>query len=245
MVYTLDATLTGVSGDGNWLGMGFATGQSTSADPTFNRFLDHDTVGRTWMIVRGGLTNNSAFMDSNSSNIVWDSGTAGGDFDLRVVLDTTGGTGNWTATWYAKRPVDASYTEVRPETTLDSESITSVGLTKSNTGVTGNVISFELTGPQPAPHPMAAYINITPIGVGYATAPSNVTSFSRDNLMTVGDQQFATYYEPEADGGNVIVARRTIGLDAWTPGRSARPASRPTPSPTRTTSSPWLWMVMA
>jgi len=59
------------------------------------------------------------------------------------------------------------------------------------------------------------FFDLQPIGPGYASTNTNATSFSRDNIATFGDQQFVAYYEPVADGGNVVVARRTLGSDTW------------------------------
>jgi len=47
--------------------------------------------------------------------------------DLRIIIDTTGGTGNWTATWQAKSTISGTYTEVGPETELLEETIGAVG----------------------------------------------------------------------------------------------------------------------
>jgi hypothetical protein len=75
----------------------------------------------------------------------------GGSLDLRIVLDTTGGTGNWTATWYARRPADGSYTEVRSSTILTTEDIDSVGFAVSSTGVSGAIERFALNAvPEPS-----------------------------------------------------------------------------------------------
>lgn len=62
--------------------------------------------------------------------------------DLRILLDTTGGTGNWTATWYAKGILSGSYTEVGPETPLLSENVGAVGWSQDSTAVEGHVTSF-------------------------------------------------------------------------------------------------------
>ncbi len=162
LVYTLDASLTGVSaaaGNTNWIGVGFALGQSTLTNST-NRFIDVGTIGKAWMFHRGdpGRTDSNAFLGTATSGAAAGNGVTfspvfngGGDIDLRVVLDTTGGAGAWTATWFAKRPTDAAFFQVRPETTLLNETITSVGIAKSNNGVTGNITSFSLTSQVPEP----------------------------------------------------------------------------------------------
>jgi hypothetical protein len=62
-----------------------------------------------------------------------------------MVLDTTGGTGNWQARWYAKAESDAAYTEVAPPATLTLEDIDSVGIGLFNTDKGGNLLSFCLS----------------------------------------------------------------------------------------------------
>lgn len=167
-IYHLDASLSGVSGDNNWIPFGFLDGQSVSnasSGGTQNRFLGNATVGRAWMFFRGSndlaanpLNFNNATLGTgaigqagnpgNADPVSWlgPLGTAdGGNIDMRIVLDTTGGAGNWTATWFAKRPEDADYTMVRDTATLLNESITAIGFGRSNPGVTGTITSFSLT----------------------------------------------------------------------------------------------------
>jgi len=57
LIYTLDASFTGVTGNANWLALGFVFGQSSviTAD---NRFLTdpspaNGTIGKAWMLYRG------------------------------------------------------------------------------------------------------------------------------------------------------------------------------------------------
>lgn len=52
--------------------------------------------------------------------------------DMRITIDTTGGTGNWTATWEAKETASGSYTIVGPETSLLDENIGAVGWSNDN-----------------------------------------------------------------------------------------------------------------
>ncbi|BCX47821.1 hypothetical protein HAHE_17290 [Haloferula helveola] len=169
--YTLDATYGGLSansGDTDWFAVGFVNGQS-SASGTNERFITGNVVGSAWMMARGdfNLTTNNTFLGTGqlgSGN--YGLGEGGGDntgqswslsppestVDLRIVLDTTGGTGNWTATWYAKRPSDGSYTLVRStESLLTGATITAVGLARSNPGVSGTVESFSLVSAVPEP----------------------------------------------------------------------------------------------
>lgn len=153
-VYQLDASFAGVNGDGDWLAVGFAKGQSTVVGSN-NRFISGNTVGKAWMLVKGDASSsmNTALMNGTASNAAWVSLThenPGGDMDMRIVLDTTSGAGGWSATWFAKRPADASYIEMRPATTLLAEDIDSVGLALSNAGVFGTVESFSLEVIEPA-----------------------------------------------------------------------------------------------
>jgi hypothetical protein len=156
-IYTLDASLTGVSGGGDWFGFGFANGQSTAISSN-NRFLTGNFVeGRAWMLFRGNATQGQAFLTGSDDGLGWDPAftptTPGGDVDMRVVLDTTGGAGTWNSTWFAKRPADGSYTQVRAAATIADEDITSIGFALSGnvTNIDGVIESFSLTvGPEPA-----------------------------------------------------------------------------------------------
>jgi hypothetical protein len=348
LVYTLDASIT-VAGDGNWIALGFVNGQSASADPALNRFIDHDTVGKAWML-KSGNGSGSALLGNTTgttSNVAWASGvpSGAGNFDMRIVLDTTGGTGAWTATWYAKESSQTSYTEVRSTATLLAENITSVGLAKSNTGVTGSVTSFSLTsvgtpdpdadqdgyedawelatfgttayGPDDDPDgdgfttaqeltagtdpanvlstpddtdadgmddaleislfgnlgqgplddfdgdgvgnlgevnagtdpadpndfPLVSLLAITDGNAatdenGYAGSAINSIAFAQDNLITVGNQQFISYYQRHAtdpghpDNNTVVVGRRQLDEAHW---EISTPASPPSTSTTPTT----------
>ncbi|MCU0780522.1 MAG: BNR repeat-containing protein [Akkermansiaceae bacterium] len=119
-------------------------GQSTSAGTAF-RFTNATVVGRVWMLLQGAenpaAVTNSAFLGSGTrtgsgtnSTVNWEdwTGGTGGTIDMRIILDTTGGTGNWTATWYAKRPADAQYTTVRPTMILLDQGINSVAFIQNN-----------------------------------------------------------------------------------------------------------------
>ncbi|MEO0476204.1 MAG: BNR-4 repeat-containing protein [Planctomycetota bacterium] len=231
-IYTLEASFRGLSAgagadptdERDWLALGFAAGQSSGSTGS-DRFINNNVIGKAWHFVRGATNSgsgNSALIGSNSSGTVdgigWSSlnNAFGGDMDLRIVLDTTQSQSNWNATWYAKRPTDASFTQVRGMTALQSNLIDSVGIAKSNTGITGSISNFSLTSETGQDPPLLnQYISSTPIGSGYARGRINATSYARNNVVTVGDQQFLTYYEPTADGGNVIIARRTIGQNNW------------------------------
>ncbi len=160
-VYTLQTSLAfNRSGSGDWLGIGFAKGQDTFAG-TSNRFLGPDTIGRAWMYFRSNTNNPSAAMNGVDDGATWTTlfpeTTTGNPvaLDMRVVLDTTGGAGNWTATWFAKNTADSTYITVRATTDLLTEDIDSVGYALSGTGISGNVDNFSLTV---VPEPSAALL---------------------------------------------------------------------------------------
>ncbi len=181
LVYTLDASISGIVGDTDWFGLGFANGQST-VNSANTRFITSTVVGTAWMLFRGqnppgptpAPTLNVAQLGSGAlaptangsqtSPANWTAlaADAAGSIDMRIVLDTTGGSGNWTATWYAKRPADASYSEVRASTLVPGSSeanFTSVGLAISNpsttNGIDGTVEFFSLTSVVPEPSSLA------------------------------------------------------------------------------------------
>ena len=166
-IYTLDASFRNMGGtasaaspEQDWVALGFAKGQSAATGAN-NRFLNTNVIGKAWMLYRGANTPgtldnvihlgnatsgiNSGAVPSTSANWSALSTNYGGDIDMRVVLDTTGGTGNWTATWFAKLPTSGSYTEVRGPTPLVNEDIDSVGVAISNTGIEGDLTCLSLT----------------------------------------------------------------------------------------------------
>ncbi len=67
------------------------------------------------------------------------------EIDLRLVLDTRLGAGNWKATWYAKDILDSDWTEVRSEADLFSEDITMVGWAHNNTTTTVDLDRMSIT----------------------------------------------------------------------------------------------------
>ena len=163
-IYTLEATwsnLSALPGDSDWFGVGFVSGQSAGSTAD-DRFITGNVVGAAWMLHRGdfNLTNNSAFLGNGqlgsgnnglgpggvSNGLAWSLSPAQNAVAMRIVLDTRGGTGNWTATWQARRLADAAYTVVRPTQTLPSPTtITAVGIARSNPGVSGTITNFSLS----------------------------------------------------------------------------------------------------
>jgi hypothetical protein len=156
-VYTLDARFKNLTtGTSNWVGAGFAKGSSTGT-VTGDRFTGPTVEGRSWALVRSNWnTANQAFLGSGTSGTSSSANytayaTHITTLDLRIVLDTTGGAGNWTTTWLAKLPSESEYTVVRATAAMLDEDVTSVGLSHNNLTGTGLIDSFTLTQiPEPA-----------------------------------------------------------------------------------------------
>ncbi len=174
-IYTLDASVRNFAATGttatpvenDWVAMGFINGQS-SINGNNERFVAGNVNGIAWMLARGNTTGgaNTAFLGISTSGTQANTGGApwtdptlvssvGVDIDMRVVLDTTGGAGTWTATWLAKLPADASYAEVRATAQLVDEAITSVGIARSGPGFTGSITNFTLSSVVPEPSSVA------------------------------------------------------------------------------------------
>ncbi|WP_425400442.1 beta strand repeat-containing protein [Aeoliella sp.] len=158
--YVLETSLSGLTGDSDWIGAGFANGQSTGTN-TASRFLSGDVIGMAWAMMRGDASSddNQAFLGDlavagNSglaSTTSWVNGTnqSGGDVDIRITLDTTGGAGTWTATMEAD--FGSGFQTIRAAEVLLDESINSVGIPASRpSDTTGVIESFSLTGVEPA-----------------------------------------------------------------------------------------------
>jgi hypothetical protein len=90
--------------------------------------------------VNGSIRNNAYRRGSDSDGaadtIQWTDATlrasADTTLDLRIILDTTGGPGNWEVTWQAKATASGSYTEVGPSTALLSENIGAIGFSNDS-----------------------------------------------------------------------------------------------------------------
>ncbi|MCH7227088.1 hypothetical protein [Haloferula sp. A504] len=167
-IYTLDASVGSLTTtNDNWLALGFAYGESTlnssnsrfisnNVNPAPTTIGDGSVTGVAWMFARGsGATlANTAFLGSDptvssgnagiADGAAWSTAgtTFGGNLDMRIVLDTTGGTGNWTATWFAD--TGSGFVEVRGEEPLLTETINSVGFAVTDLG-SGQINSFSLT----------------------------------------------------------------------------------------------------
>jgi hypothetical protein len=168
VIYTLDASFGNLSApaesDDAWVALAFSHGQGVSSmlyGETQNRFLEGQTTGRAWMFFRAtdtslepfaclGTTGKQGGLADPAPWENWKTGH-GGDIDMRIVLDTTGGAGYWKATWYAKRPSESEYTMVRATTDLLNEGINSVGIAVGRPGVSGSVKSFVLKAAAASP----------------------------------------------------------------------------------------------
>jgi hypothetical protein len=169
LVYTLDARVTGMGlvggADNDWFALGFVnTGPLSGDGGTSDRFITGNTIGNVWMMHRGDTTlgTNQAFLGDptfvgtnpglEGEGVTYAPASAGTGVDMRLILDTTGGSGAWAASWWAKRPGDGSYTLFRTESALlDEASINAVGIARSNPGVTGTFESFSLSSEVPEP----------------------------------------------------------------------------------------------
>lgn len=191
LVYTLEASLSGISGDGNWIALGFANGQSSTGSSS-NRFVNGNSPeGRAWTLVRGtnSANPNVAHTLGSGDPGVWSGALAtanGGALDLRIILDTTGGTGGWTVTWFVKRPADAAYLEVRTTTELLSTEINSVGFAVSNTGVSGMIESFSLSSDETSSPPQLIHQEVTRGASGVYPGTSLIATFDKNIALVSG-----------------------------------------------------------
>lgn len=164
-VYTLDVSFGATSytnpPDNDWFAIGFSRGQNAGTSSS-NRFIGTTVIGAAWFLQRGPSGGaNQTFLGADGSagnagtqnGVPWAAQTTltGGNSDLRLVLDTTGGTNAWTATMYAKGTADGSFSEIRGSTLLASEDINSVGIARSGGDIVGSLTSFSLTEvPEPS-----------------------------------------------------------------------------------------------
>lgn len=152
VIYTLDASVSDLTGS-SWLAFGFARGQHSRAGKDA-RFLGGSVSGRAWMLLTGTTRNQppGAFLGTSGTrggtadNLPWshwDDGVT--HADVRIVLDTTGGPGGWTATWYAKPAGAKEFQTVRETATLLNEEISSVGFAVSSAGISGTIERISLS----------------------------------------------------------------------------------------------------
>jgi hypothetical protein len=159
--YTLTATFTGIGPVGTsaaWFALGFGKAMPTNVESsTGNRFIEAPTIGRAWTLIRA---NNPNFptATTNANQVQLGNATTGtgatqswpstapfngGDFDVKIVLDTTPAT--WTADFFAKRPTDPTYVEVSAgATALLAQDIGAIGFTRTTGTLSGNITKFEL-----------------------------------------------------------------------------------------------------
>ena len=140
-IYTLDTQFDNIGG-GQWIQFGFSSTQSTNLWP-FNL--------PAWGLMRQDDLRGSPYI-SGSVQPEWNLGSsyAAEDLDFRIVLDTTAGSSNWTATFYAKEADVEDYTNVLSATTLTDEGIISVGYSTFNSGSNfGQLNSIRLSTPPP------------------------------------------------------------------------------------------------
>ncbi len=223
-IYTLTATMTQPSGGDatGWVAIGFTRFSATSGS-----FWANDAA--PWMLWRPGTAsspNEVASFRGPQTGGALSVGTATGTATFTIVLNTEGTA--WTVEW------KVNGTPLRQETYDANPSITHIGFGREN-GQSSTFSHFSLTvtgdhppppPPPPAPEPLATFTLVTDGDPttdenGYAGSATNNYSYQKDNLITVGNQQFITYYRRHAtdssDPANntVLIARRTLGESVW------------------------------
>lgn len=222
-IYTLTATKTQPSGGMNsgWIGVGFTGGSATTAS-----FWANDAT--PWMLWRPQDASSpnqvSSYLGPQTGGVLT-VGTATGTATLTIVLNTEGTA--WTAEWRVNG------TPVRQETYAANPAITHVGFGREN-GQASTFSNFSLTvsgdhpppTPPPVPEPLTSFVSVSDGDPatdenGYAGSAINAFAYAQDNLLTVGEQQFISYYRRHAsDPGDpanntVLIARRTLGGADW------------------------------
>jgi hypothetical protein len=213
LIYTLEASVSLSTGtDGDWVGFGFAKGQS-STSATSARFTTGSTPeGRLWIYARENTNNPRTERVGGVDNIPWVGFTQSPrNIDYRIVLNTTGGTGTWTATWFAKDSANPTYTEVRAATVLASEDINSVGFAVSGGLVTTSIHSFTLSDNTPPAPPELVSTNPADNATGVKPDANLIATFNKPiqlgasgdftikNLTTATDTVISLP-GPDADG---------------------------------------------
>lgn len=234
-VYTLEASFSGVTGDTDWLGFGFANGQSATST-TNDRFVGTAVTGATWMLFRGATP---APLATNGNKIQRGLGNTdpadwldpalgdleGGAIDMRIVLDTTGGTGAWTATWYAKLPASSSYTLVGATTTIPhpATNFNSVGIAASSThptsGTGGIIERFSLTSLAPTASALAHHWKLDgnasdSVGTANGTAQGGA-GYATGRFGQAVSLDGVNDFISTATAGNAIIPATDYTLMAW------------------------------
>jgi hypothetical protein len=231
----LDTSFSGVTGDTDWLGFGFANGQSATST-TNDRFVGTAVTGATWMLFRGATP---APLATNSNKIQRGLGNTdpadwldpalgdleGGAIDMRIVLDTTGGTGAWTATWYAKLPASSSYTLVGATTTIPhpATNFNSVGIAASSThptsGTGGIIERFSLTSLAPTASALAHHWKLDgnasdSVGTANGTAQGGA-GYATGRFGQAVSLDGVNDFISTATAGNAIIPATDYTLMAW------------------------------
>jgi hypothetical protein len=160
--YTLSASLTGVAGtagSASWIALGFGKSVPTTLESGDNRFVSGASLGRAWMLFRahnpttptnspnqihlGNTTTGTATGPQSPAPWTPATYTEGGNIDMQIVLDTNPTT--WTATFFAKRDVESSYTQISSgPLNLLAQDIGMVGIARTSGSVSGMITSFKL-----------------------------------------------------------------------------------------------------
>ena len=223
-IYTLSATMTQPTGGLNsgWVAIGFTGGQTTTGE-----FWANDAA--PWMLWRPSDATSAnevaSFLGPQTAGMA-SLGTATNTATLRLVLNTQDEA--WTAEWFINNA------SARLETHAANPTITHIGFSREN-GQRSIFSDFSLTvegdhppppPPPPPPEPIVTFIPVTDGNSatdenGYAGSAINAFAYAQDNLITVSNQQFISYYRRHAtdsahpDNNTVLIGRRNLGEAVW------------------------------
>jgi hypothetical protein len=251
--YTLTTRFSGVGPDGTsntWFAMGFSKLVPTNPEGGTNRFVEGDTTGRAWMIFRPNNPNptsqNQYFVGNATSGttsaVNWPAGPIeGGDVDMQIVLSTAGGAGTFNAMFFAKRPEEASYTQLSASpVTLLAEDIGAVGFARNTGTLEGRAERFtlETTGSIVVPGDVTGdgFATIADFNVIRDNLFNSVTMRSQGDLNSDGIVNFVDFRQWKLAAGTASPANTSIpepssltlllmgGVAAWRRRSSARNA---------------------
>lgn len=158
-IYQLTVGLTEMTGDGNWIGVGYAQGTSTASGGNGNRFISAPTAGQPWMLKRADNSanpNQAFYGPGTTGQINISPSLEGEDTFVRIILDTR--QPQWVATWQQKTMGTAEFETVATHTYATNPTIGAAGVARSATGVNGIIESLLLEtidqggATQPFPH---------------------------------------------------------------------------------------------
>lgn len=157
-VYTAEASILN-NGTG-WVGFGFID-ENNGGNPSGSTALmtASGMYGYAWMLSRNSATGNDqegwAGAGARNNQFGGDVVSTAAQIDMKIVLDTTGGAGNWMAELFLNDVSQAGPFAFSP--TWDPSNINSIGfareLPSSGTADAGSILSFSLTTTADVFHP--------------------------------------------------------------------------------------------